>query len=74
MWAELVRDYGDSIDLVEVDRDSRDGRRFAERHGIYYQPGFVVFDASGEVTYAGLGPFDPMDVRRLVEGVAGATR
>jgi hypothetical protein len=74
VWAELVRDYGDSIELIEVDRDSRDGRRFAESHGIFYQPGFVVFDASGAVTYAGLGPFDPRDVRRLVEETAATAR
>lgn len=70
MWAELVREYGETVDLIEVDRDSREGRRFAEGHGIFYQPGFVVVDAGGTVTYAGLGPFDPREVRRLVEGAA----
>ncbi len=70
-WSEIEAEYGDRIHLIEVDRDSRDGRAFAESHNIYYQPGFVVLDPSGAVTYAGLGPFRPDEVRALVSEAAG---
>ena len=70
MWEELVEEYGESVTMVMVDRDSRDGRNFAESHGIYYQPGFVVIDSAGEVTYASLGPYEPEDVTELVRNAA----
>ena len=70
MWEELVEEYGDSVTMVMVDRDSRDGRNFAESHGIYYQPGFVVIDSAGEVTYASLGPYEAEDVTELVRNAA----
>ena len=69
MWEDLQNEYGDRIELVTVDRDSEEGGAFARSHGIRYQPGFVVVNASGEVTYAGLGPWAPDDVRALVLSV-----
>ena len=66
MWEELIEEYGEDIDLVTVDRDSADGRRFAESHGIHYQPGFVAIDSSGTTVHEGLGPYDPEAVRELV--------
>ncbi|KAA0237440.1 MAG: hypothetical protein HUU14_13250 [Dehalococcoidia bacterium] len=71
MWADLQTRYGERVELVQVDRDSKEGRKFAEEHGIYYQPGFVVVDAAGNTTYAGLGPFDAKGVTGLVQGAAG---
>ena len=61
-----MAEYGDRIEMIEVDRDSRDGRAFAESHGIYYQPGFVAFDAGGMIVYEGLGPYDGDGVTELV--------
>ncbi len=66
MWADLQDEYGDRIELVTVDRDSEEGGPFARSHGIHYQPGFVVVNASGEVIYAGLGPWEEDDVRARV--------
>lgn len=71
MWTELVARYGDRIEMIEVDRDSRDGRAFAESHGIYYQPGFVALDAEGMVVYEGLGPYDGEGVTELVASLLG---
>lgn len=66
-----MAEYGDRIEMIEVDRDSRDGRAFAESHGIYYQPGFVAYDASGELVYEGLGPYDGDGVTELVVSLLG---
>ncbi|MBE7520367.1 MAG: hypothetical protein HS107_14095 [Thermoflexaceae bacterium] len=71
MWADLQTRYGDRVEFVQVDRDSKEGRKFAEDHGIHYQPGFVVVDTSGKTTYAGLGPFDARGVTDLVRKAAG---
>ena len=70
VWEELTQEYGDQVTMVMVDRDSREGRSFAESHGIYYQPGFVVIDSAGEVTYASLGPYEAEDVEALVRDAA----
>ena len=69
MWEELVDEYGSEIDLIIVDRDSSEGRAFAESHNIYYQPGFVALDRDGTVVYQGLGPYAPDKVRALVVSV-----
>lgn len=71
MWPDLQAEYGDTVQLIQVDRDSDAGRKFAESYRINYQPGFVVLDASGGVTYAALGPYTPEDVRKLVATAAG---
>ena len=68
MWADLEEEYGDRIEFFSVDRETEEGREFIREHGLPIgQPGFVVYDASGEVTYAALGPTRPDGVRDLVE-------
>ncbi len=68
MWADLQEEYGDRIEFFDVDRETEEGREFISDHGVPIgQPGFIVYDASGEVTYAGLGPTRPDAVRNLVE-------
>ncbi len=67
MWPELQAQYGHQIQLIQVDRDSPAGLKFSESYRINYQPGFVVLNANGDVTYAALGPYTPGDVRKLVE-------
>ncbi len=70
MWADLQEEYGDRIEFFLVDRETDEGREFIREHGLPIgQPGFVVYDASGEVTYAALGPTRPAGVRDLVESV-----
>lgn len=71
MWAELQGRYGDRVEFVQVDRDSKEGRRFAEDHNIHYQPGFVVVDRAGSTIYEGLGPYDAKGVTELVRKAAG---
>lgn len=70
-WPAIVEDYGDLVQLIMVDRDTEAGNAFARSHRIASQPGFVVLDAEGKVTYAGLGPYTPADVRELVARAAG---
>jgi hypothetical protein len=53
-----------------VDRDSSEGRKFAEGYRINYQPAFIVVSATGAVERAALGPYTPEEVRKLVEQVA----
>ena len=53
-----------------MDRDSSEGRKFAESYRLNYQPAFIVLSATGEVERAALGPYTPEDVRKLVEQVA----
>ena len=67
MWAELTSQHEGKAEFVVVDRDTDEGRAFADSHGIYYPPGFVVLDREGDVIYAGLGPSDPDDVVDLVD-------
>lgn len=70
MWADLQEEYAGRIEFVTVDRDTDEGSAFARSHGIDYQPGFVVMDASGETVYAALGPWRDDDLRALVRSVA----
>ena len=70
MWPALQAEYGADVQLIQVDRDSDAGRKFSESYRINYQPGVVVLDAAGNVTYAGLGPYTPDEVRTLVEKAA----
>ncbi len=70
MWADLEQEYGDRIEFFSVDRETEEGREFIREHGLPVgQPGFVVYNAAGEVTYAALGPTRPDGVRDLVESV-----
>ncbi len=71
MWPDLQATYGDQVQLIQVDRDSPEGRAFAESYRINYQPAFVVVSAGGEVVRAALGPYDPEGVRALVAETAG---
>ena len=71
MWPDLQARYGAELQLIQVDRDSKEGRAFAESYRISYQPAFVVISAEGEVLRAALGPYGPDEVRTLVEQVAG---
>ncbi|WP_343391615.1 hypothetical protein [Candidatus Amarobacter glycogenicus] len=70
VWPALQAEYGADVQLIQVDRDSDAGRKFSESYRINYQPGFVVLDAAGKVTYAALGPYTPDEVRTLVEKAA----
>ena len=70
MWGDLQDEYGDRVEFFLVDRETEEGRQFVSDHGVPIgQPGFVVYDASGEVTYAGLGPTREDGVRQLVLSV-----
>jgi thiol-disulfide isomerase/thioredoxin len=69
-WPSIVDAYGSAVQLIMVDRDTPEGNAFARSHRINYQPGFVVLDANGNVTYAGLGPYTPAEVRQLVASAA----
>lgn len=69
MWADLQAEYGDRVEFITVDRDTDAGDEFARSHGIIGQPGFVVFDAAGELTYAALGPNRESGLRELVLSV-----
>ena len=66
MWADLQEEYGDRVEFIVVDRDTDAGDAFARSHGLIGQPGFVVFDAAGELTYASLGPYRESGLRELV--------
>lgn len=69
MWPELQNEYGAEVQLIQVDRDSKEGRAFAESYRVSYQPAFVVLSSEGEVLRAALGPYGPEEVRELVEQV-----
>lgn len=71
MWSDLQSQYAGQIEFIVVDRDSDSGGAFARSHGIYYQPGFVVFDSAGNRTYNGLGPSTESGLRTLVASAAG---
>jgi len=70
VWNELVAQFGTQMQMVVVDRDEPEGRDFAVSHGIGYQPGFVIIDPEGDVFYAKLGPYDPEELRALIEAAA----
>lgn len=70
MWTDLENEYGDRVEFFLVDRETDEGRQFVSDHGVPIgQPGFVVYNAAGEVTYAGLGPTRESGVRELVLSV-----
>lgn len=70
MWADLEKEYGDRVEFTLVDRETEEGREFIRDHGVPIgQPGFVVYNDAGEVTYAGLGPTRESGVRELVLSV-----
>lgn len=66
----MQAEFGSEVQLIEVDRDSSEGRKFAEGYRINYQPAFIVVSATGAVERAALGPYTPEEVRKLVEQVA----
>ena len=66
MWAELQAEYGDRIDFVMVDANTRAGADFSDRYGIRGHPGFVAINANGDVIHAALGPFEEEELRDLV--------
>ncbi len=74
MWPDLQAEYGADVQLIQVDRDSKEGRAFAESYRINYQPAFVVLTATGQVTRAALGQYGPDEVRELVAEVAATVR
>ncbi|MXY88380.1 MAG: hypothetical protein F4Y92_05950 [Dehalococcoidia bacterium] len=66
MWAALQAEYGDQIEFVSVDANTRAGADFSDMYGIRGHPGFVAIDANGDVIHAALGPFDEEELRELV--------
>jgi hypothetical protein len=70
VWADLVKQHGGTVEMREVDRDTAEGRRWADQYRIYAQPGFVVWNAEGMVTYQGLGPSNRAGLIALVEKAA----
>ncbi len=44
MWADLQQEYEGRIEFIMVDRESDDGSEFARRHGIFYQPVFIIYE------------------------------
>ena len=49
MWEELQQEYEGRIEFVQVDRESDDGREFARRHNIFYQPVFIIYEGDSLV-------------------------
>ena len=49
MWADLEQEYAGRIEFVQVDRESEDGREFARRHNIFYQPVFIIYEGDKRV-------------------------
>ena len=43
MWEDLQQEYAGRIEFILVDRESDDGSEFARRHGIFYQPVFLIY-------------------------------
>lgn len=69
MWAALQAEYGDQVEFVAVDANSRAGADFSDMYGIRGHPGFVAIDANGVVLHAALGPFEEQGLRELVTSV-----
>lgn len=63
---EELKSVGD-VRVQEYDRTSNSGRSFAQDHGIFYQPAFVIYDGSGDLVYAGVGPARPSDLDDWVD-------
>lgn len=70
MWADLQKQYGDSVEFRDYDRDTPEGRKYADEKRLFSQPGFVVYDAKGNETYRGLGPSTRSGVIDLVKKAA----
>ena len=66
MWEELQQEYEGRIEFLELDLDDSDDNAIARDHGILYQPGFIIYDASGREVYAEPGPFNGDEMRALV--------
>jgi len=49
VWADLREEYAGLIEFHEVDRESDDGREFARRHNIFYQPVFIIYEGDSLV-------------------------
>ena len=69
MWAALRAEYGDHVEFVTVDANSRAGADFADLYNIRGHPGFVAINAAGEVVHAALGPFEEEELRALVRSL-----
>ena len=67
MWEELKEQYAGQIEFLELDLDDDADNAVAREHGIFYQPGFIIYDASGKEVYAEPGPFNGDEMRDLVE-------
>ena len=69
MWAALQAEYGDQVEFVTVDANTRAGADFSDLYGIRGHPGFVAIDRNGVVLYAALGPFEEEGLRELVDSI-----
>lgn len=69
MWAALQAEYGDQIEFVTVNANTRAGADFSDLYGIRGHPGFVALDASGEAVHAALGPWDEEGLRDLIRSL-----
>ena len=67
MWEELQEQYAGQLEFLELDLDDEGDNAVARDHGIFYQPGFIIYDASGREVYAEPGPFNGDEMRSLVE-------
>ncbi len=66
MWEELQQEYEGRIEFLELDRDDDEDEAFARDHGIFYQPGFIIYDADGDQLHAAPGPQTGDEMRALV--------
>ncbi len=72
MWQELVQEYANSpeVELIDHDRDTKDGNAFAAKYDFFSQPGVVVLDGKGNLLAKGYGPYTGKELRELVARVA----
>ncbi len=70
MWEELRQEYSGRIEFIELDRDEDDDASFARKHGIFYQPGFIIYDPAGTLVHASPGPDSGDAMRALVASAA----
>jgi hypothetical protein len=66
VWADLVTEYGERVELIEYDREKSPGKERAGEFGIFYQPAFVVLDADGEVVVQKAGINNEAALRELI--------
>ncbi|MXW26480.1 MAG: hypothetical protein F4Z77_09370 [Dehalococcoidia bacterium] len=66
MWEELQQEYEGRIEFLELDLDDRDDEAVARDHGIFYQPGFIIYSAAGDLVHNQPGPNSGDEMRRLV--------